>query len=279
MLYRELPPRPELGCHINCFWMIRAPRPGTLRDRTFPDGCQELVFNLDTRVLRDDGRGFTRNPPAELVGQMTRPYDLRTSGRQLFFGVKFFPHSFSLFTRESVHDLRDQSIDLCTLLGSGFARTCDSVFERADFAHFVSAMESYFLHALGKADTAHKSYRAVDSAVRALFSPAPPSLRALCVQLGVSERYLQLAFRHRTGLAPKQLLKMIRFQKSFQYLRDRRLSLTEVAQLAGYYDHAHFTHDFRTLAGLSPSHYLRMETPLNQFFLAQDSRAYLCSMR
>jgi AraC-like DNA-binding protein len=72
---------------------------------------------------------------------------------------------------------------------------------------------------------------------------------------------------------------MLRFQKTFQYLHDARISLSDVAQRCGYYDHAHFVHDFRSLAGVSPSQYMKMDTPLNGFFLSAASRAYLCNYR
>lgn len=277
--YREQTPRTELRPYINCFWEIDAARAGTLRDRTLPDGCQEIIFNVETRVLRDDGRGPCANPAAELVGQMTRPYEVFTRGQQRYFGIKFYPHSFSPFTRESIDDLRDQSIDLCALFGGDFERIVEGVFERPQFHQFVRQMEGFLLHRLPSPTAHRRGYRLVERAVRALFTPAPPTIDGLCAQLDVSDRHLQSQFRRHTGLTPKQLAKMIRFQKSFQYMGDPRLSLTEVAQQCGYYDHAHFDRDFKSLSGVSPSQYRSMDKPLTGFFLTEESRAYLCNLR
>jgi len=279
MNYREQAPRAELRPYINCFWAIDSARPATVCDRTLPDGCQEIIFNLETRVLRDDGRGFSANPPVELVGQMTRPYQVFTQGRQRYFGIKFYPHSFSPFTRESIDELRDQSIDLLLLFGGDFERIVDGVFERPLFSRFVRQMEDFLLHRLPSPPAQGRGYRLVERAVRALFTPEPPTIDRLCTELDVSDRHLQSQFRRHTGLTPKQLARMIRFQKSFQYLGNPRLSLTEVAQHCGYYDHAHFTHAFKSLAGISPSQYLAMDNPLTGFFLAEESRAYLCNLR
>ncbi|MGL6161154.1 DUF6597 domain-containing transcriptional factor [Microbulbifer sp.] len=279
MHYREQAPRAKLRPYINCFWAIDSAEAVTVRDRTLPDGCQEIIFNLDARVLRDDGRGFSANPAVELVGQMTRPYEVLTRGRQRYFGIKFYPHSFSPFTREPICDLRDQSIDLRALFGGEFERIIDGVFGKPEFESFVRLMENHLLRQLQSAGTHARGYRLVERAVRALFLPEPPAIKALCAELGVSDRHLQSRFRRHTGLSPKQLTKMIRFQKSFQYLADPRLSLTEVAQHCGYYDHAHFAHDFKSLAGLSPSQYLCTDRPLTGFFLAAESRAYLCNLR
>jgi AraC-like DNA-binding protein len=281
MLYREQIPRPELRPYINCFWMIRSPGPVAIGDRTLPDGCQEIVFNVNTRVLRRDcGGEFTLNPAAELVGQMTRPYEILTRGSQLFFGIKFLPHSFSLFTRESIHNLRDQSIDLRDLFSPGFDEIIDRVFERPEFERFIALMEACLLRKLQLTNALDRGYRLVDRAVRALFSAGGPLLiDELCANLGVSDRYLQQMFKQRIGLGPKQLLKMIRFQRTLQYLTASNISLTELAHRSGYCDHAHFTRDFRSLAGVSPSEYRQLDTPLTGFFLTENSRAYLCNLQ
>lgn len=261
--------------------MIRSPRPLTVRDRTFPDGCQEIVFNLDTTVLRSDNGGtWSANPAVELIGQMTRPYDIITRGSHCLFGVKFYPHSFSAFTRESTHDLKDQSIELQYLMQPAFGHAAEAVLARPAFEHFVALMEDYFLQHLAAGDPPARSYRVVDAAVRFLLQHKEQArLDELPRRLGVSNRCLQLAFKQHVGLSPKQLLKMIRFQTTFRHLHDARLSLTDVAHRCGYYDHAHFVHEFKSLSGLTPSAYRRIDTPLNGFFLDETSRAYLCNYK
>lgn len=250
-----------------------------MRDRTLPDGCQEIIFNVDTDVLRNNGKGYFANPPVELVGQMTRPYDIITQGKQTFFGIKFYPHSFSLFTRQSIHDLRDQSIDARELLPAGFSRAVDQVLARPEFQYFVRVMEQYFRQALLGLDTFNRTYWLVDRSVRQIFLGNASSIESLAKHLNVSERYLQLAFKTHVGLSPKQLWKMIRFQRVFQYLDDPGTPLADLALACDYYDQAHFTHSFKSLAGISPGEYRAMATPLNRHFLDKTSHAYLCNYR
>lgn len=279
MIYREILSDKMLRSCINCFWMIHAPESGTLHDRTLPDGCQEIIFNVDTDVLRDDGKGYFANPPVELVGQMTRPYDIITQGKQTFFGIKFYPHSFSLFTQQSIHDLRDQSIDARELLPGEFSWAVDQVLTRPEFPYFVRVMERYFRQALLGLDTFNRPYWLVDQSVRHIFLGKASSVEGLAKHLNVSERYLQLVFKTHIGLSPKQLWKMIRFQRVFQYLDDPRTPLADLALACDYYDQAHFTHSFKSLAGISPGEYRAMATPLNRHFLDKTSHAYLCNYR
>lgn len=276
MVYEEIAPSIQLKPYINCFWMIHSPEQVDIMDRTFPDGCQEIIFNLDTQVRRDDGQGFFDNPDVELVGQMTRPYNIVTQGRQTFFGVKFFPHSFSAFTHESINDLKDQSIDAHLLLGREFRYVIEHLHNVPSLKNFAHAMEAFLARRLSTERM--RTYQLVERAVQHLFSASHSgNIDSLAHWLGVSDRYLQQTFKQHVGLTPKQLWKMIRFQRSFRYLSGGHESITDVAYRCGYYDHAHFTHDFKSLAGMTPSQYQRTTLPLNQFFLAPGNRTYLCN--
>lgn len=280
MHYVERTPSAPLKPFINCFWMIHADRPGSFRDRTYPDGCQELVFSIDSTVERSDdgGKHYSVNPPVELIGQMTRPYDIVTHGRQMYFGVKFFPHSFSAFTDLAVHELRDQSISPREVLRSDIVESVTQVFTQPSFERFVIEMERYFTEALSRHAPLSRSYLAVHHAVKVLLqNRGAVRLDTLPDDLGMSRRYVLNAFRQHVGLSPKQLASMLRFQSTFQYLHKLDEPLTNVALDCGYYDHAHFAHDFRRFSGESPSSYRATDNPLNRFFLNETSQAYLCN--
>ncbi|MDH7452192.1 helix-turn-helix domain-containing protein [Luteimonas composti] len=276
--YRELPPGPRLQPHVACYWALRAPAPLSLRDRTFPDGCQELIFNIGTRVLRsDDGRAYARNPDAELVGQMTRPYDVLAEGEQLYFGVKFLPHGFAVFCREPVDSLRDQSIDLRLLFGPAFGAVHERIATARRLSVFVDEMEAWLDSRLCERRAASAAYRAVDRVVAALLArPDGSGLHAACADPGIGPRRLQGAFRELVGLSPRQLRGMLRFQSCFRGLQ-AGMPPAQLALACGYYDQAHFNREFRHYAGMSPGAWKRAGAPLNRFFLDADSRAWLCN--
>lgn len=276
--YRELPPGPRLRPFVACYWALRARAPLRLRDRTFPDGCQELIFNIGTRVLRsDDGRSWSRNPDAELVGQMTRPYDVLAEGEQLYFGVKFLPHGFAVFSREPVDSLRDQSIDLRLLFGTDFAAVHERIATARRLSVFAAEVEAWLGARLCERRAASSAYRAVDHVVRALLArPDGSGLQEACADLGIGPRRLQGAFREMAGLSPRQLRGMLRFQSCFRGLQ-AGMPHAQLALASGYYDQAHFNREFRHYAGMSPGAWKRAGAPLNRFFLDEGSRAWLCN--
>ena len=83
------------------------------------------------------------------------------------------------------------------------------------------------------------------------------SVTALRTDLSLSERQLERTFRQHTGLTPRQFVRLVRFRQVVHLLHQPALLLTDVAYRAGYYDQAHFVHDFKALAGLTPGDYRR----------------------
>ena len=59
------------------------------------------------------------------------------------------------------------------------------------------------------------------------------------------------------GLSPKWLLQRRRLHDAVEALKAGAGTLAEVAADLGYADQAHFTHDFRTVTGMTPGEYLK----------------------
>ena len=75
-------------------------------------------------------------------------------------------------------------------------------------------------------------------------------------ELGCSRRHLTQRFGAELGLPPKALARVLRFQRAVSMLRAGG-ELADVAYSCGYYDQPHFNRDFRALAGVTPSEFLR----------------------
>lgn len=74
---------------------------------------------------------------------------------------------------------------------------------------------------------------------------------------GLSQSYFSHAFKASTGLPPHQWQMKARIERVKILLRNRDLSLTEIAAETGFSDPAHFTRMFRRQAGMSPSAWRR----------------------
>jgi AraC-like DNA-binding protein len=82
-----------------------------------------------------------------------------------------------------------------------------------------------------------------------------PSAKYLKEASGFSHQYLNRLLLDEIGVTLKQYERIERFQKAWQLLSlyPQSLRLLDAAVDAGYYDQAHFNHEFRTITGRSPS--------------------------
>ncbi|HEY2057236.1 MAG TPA: AraC family transcriptional regulator [Amycolatopsis sp.] len=83
----------------------------------------------------------------------------------------------------------------------------------------------------------------------------------LAGEVGWSRRHFGELFRAETGLAPKQVSRVLRFERAGQLLRGGLRDLADVAVEAGFYDQAHFSNEWRALAGCSPRTWIAEELP------------------
>ncbi len=83
-----------------------------------------------------------------------------------------------------------------------------------------------------------------------------PSTRIawLADEIGWSRSHLVDRFRREVGLSPKRFARVARFRSAFDRLATAT-SLATVAAECGYADQSHLTHEFREMAGETPSSY------------------------
>ena len=98
------------------------------------------------------------------------------------------------------------------------------------------------------------------------------SVEAAVQQSGISHRQFIAQFRRAVGLAPKAYLRVLRFQRALQSLRQGKvISLVSLAAEAGYSDQAHFNRDFMEFTGVTPTTYQRL-SPCESNHLPVDQR-------
>jgi AraC-like DNA-binding protein len=88
--------------------------------------------------------------------------------------------------------------------------------------------------------------------------PANLSVGSVAREVGVSYKWLYRKFVDDLGLTPKAYLRIIRFDRACYMLdRYRDINETDIAHQCGYYDQAHFIHEFKKIMKMSPREYLR----------------------
>jgi AraC-like DNA-binding protein len=241
MDFRHHRPGPPLAEFVELLWLCDVdPQPWT-QERLLPGGSVELVVDVASGARK-----------AVVSGPHSRFFLLDTSERRCLAGVHFKAGGAFAFLAPPLHELVDAVVPLDALWG-GVAgelreRLGDADTDRERFA----IMESILL-AQGR-NRLHR-HPAVAFALRE-FSRVPcvRSVAQVAGQVGLSQRRFTQCFTHEVGLTPKLFCRVRRFQAAIRQVH--RTGCTDWSALAvdcGYFDQAHFIHDFQTFSGLTPS--------------------------
>jgi AraC-like DNA-binding protein len=103
-----------------------------------------------------------------------------------------------------------------------------------------------------------RGQRIANAALHALTSSArvrPGGV--IATELGISERTLQRALRSTLGIGPNDVARRIRLQEVVRQLSLPEADTARTAAELGYVDQAHLINEFRSVAGITPGHYVR----------------------
>jgi AraC-like DNA-binding protein len=251
--YQQAHPGERLSRHVECFWTLEGvPGAGEAPQCILPDGSMELVFHYGDPFRRFlPGGGSEIQPRTLVAGQLLGEVRLQPTGWAGCFGIRFRPGGAWPFLACPVDELTGSILDLSLLQGREARELAQRITEAPDWPSRCEAARRWLLERLSPAP----QDRAVEYAVQAIqASHGTVSVSALAGGLGLSRRSLERRFRRRVGLLPKQLARVLRFQRALQL----RAVATPggwpaIALECGYYDQAHLIRDFRQFSGQTPA--------------------------
>lgn len=89
----------------------------------------------------------------------------------------------------------------------------------------------------------------------------PLRVSDLAALVNVSPAHFSVLFRLATGSSPRDYLHLLRLHRACRLLCESRMSLKEIAARLGYQDPFHFSRQFKSLQGISPSRYRNQGAP------------------
>jgi AraC-like DNA-binding protein len=269
MQYREITPEDKLKPFIKCFYLFQSNSDAEFEDVVFPSGFTEMIFNLGQGAwAAPAGNKYQQTPKIEFWGQVTNPMQIKSKGEQLMLGVRFFPHSAGYFLREKMGQFNNTVSDLSDILGPSVKALHAQLLETDDLIRRIELIEAYLLQKLSKDRKLNLRMEEIGDILYSINKHySENSIGVIASQHGITTRYLHKLVYEHTGLSPKSLNKISRFQLSLRLLSKNEMSLTSIAYDCGYFDQSHFIRDFRSFTGVTPSAYLDNKFSINQIFL------------
>ncbi len=255
MNYREIVPVPALQPYIKFIWLMDGldANPNAVPERIFPDGCMELIFNLQKPLARIDGNILIQQPTSFVFGQLTNAMHLLATHHYSVIAVRFMPFGLSAFTQIPSHELKGIEVGLENLWGAEGKELEDQVNTLAT-NDAISAIQNFFVARLKKQTHSLASISNIAGLMEA--QGGNQTVKHWADYANLSERQFNRRFNNVIGISPKEYIKIIRFNKVLNLFDDNNTeNLSSLAHHCGYYDQAHFIKDFKEYTGTTPTDY------------------------
>lgn len=204
--------------------------------RVVPDACTDIIWN---------GHRLT------VAGPDTIPMPTPLAAGECFVAIRFAPGCGPRLIGAPGTALRNARVELEELWGDRAKALADALACTDDVAAARRLLEAAVRQQLLAAE--RPDALALETARRLQSAPEAPSVAKLAGDLGITERQLLRRANFAFGYGPKQLARILRFQRFMRALRRTPTeSLALLALELGYVDQAHLTHEISELSGFTP---------------------------
>ncbi len=228
-----------------------------------PTGEPCVIFNLMDDPIRiydtENIERYSSFGRSVFSGARSEGFVIDTMQQERVFGIAFQPGGAFPFFALPASETTNSSIALDCL----WAMAAGEIREKLLAAHGPEQMFAVAQRELLRRATRPLGLHPAVAFARREFCRAPQisSIARIVEKTGFSSRRFIQLFHGEIGLTPKAFCRVRRFQRALQSVHGtKEAAWTEVALDCGYYDQAHFNHDFRAFSGLTPSDYLKRAT-------------------
>jgi AraC-like DNA-binding protein len=268
VIYREFLPSPRLRSIVDRLWLLEGSPESIAADPIPPDGHTEIIVHAGEPFAHREGDSRWRAQERVLLaGQATKAVHVAPRGYARLVGARLRPDGAHALFGQSQREIVDRIADLRDVDPRLARRLCDDVTGREDGEQMIDALDRALQAAAPDVTGPCVARRAVNIASG---NHGLVRVADLARSVGVSTRQLERVFHERVGLAPKLFLRILRFQHVLRTLRGGTPATrwADVAVANGFYDQAHFNHDFQAFVGESPSAFHVTEESLAAVFSA-----------
>jgi AraC-like DNA-binding protein len=192
------------------------------------------------------------------MGVWTRRFLFEYPTRVRLVGVHFKPWGMSPFVDMPATELRDRWVPVDAVWQRSLDRIRNQLGDLASPAETLRVLEEELRSRLAEAFSGGLDLvRHTGGRLEAVHGAVP--VGALADAAGVSGTHLATLFKSHVGVTPKRVARIYRFARLILSVDARRaVDWSRLAPKAGYFDHAHFSREFKDFTGHTPTEYLAL---------------------
>jgi AraC-like DNA-binding protein len=255
------PPAP-LSWFVKCFWYWEGAPQTHAKEQLMPNGEMAIIFNLRDDPMRiykpQDLNRCETFGLAAISGPRTRPFVIDTAQEDRVFGIEFAPGGSFPFFRAPASEFSDTEVSLECLWRGSVNEIRERLLACPDMDSMFTLTQRILMRHLVRPLELHPG---VAFALHRFCARPQTTVASVLDRIGLSHRRFVELFHDQVGLTPKSFSRVQRFQRVLRTVhRASNIDWTGVALDCGYYDQAHFIHDFQEFSGFTPTFYAARAT-------------------
>ncbi|MFC4311289.1 helix-turn-helix domain-containing protein [Steroidobacter flavus] len=247
-------PAPPLDVAIDCIWLSQRREHFASLEHMLPSGKAQLVIPLHDSVIQWAApeskalwHGWTRGV---IHGPQSRYYLAGPKPPGVVVGASFRVGMAAEILGVPLDELRDRHVSIEELWGYRGLELHERLAAIREPMAVCRALEAELIARIRRPLLIHP---AIAYALHA--SSVSARVDEIQQRTGYSPRHFIDLFHSTVGLTPKHFYRVQRFSNALTRLARGDARLADVASATGYADQAHFSREFRELAGVAPSAY------------------------
>jgi len=266
MLFHHIEPKLLLKNYIEKMWVFKSSGKMPTDDMKLvvPNGNIKLTVSYKNGIVAEvDGKPFYSNEhDITLTGLIDVPVilDADKDVATETIGIEFNPKGAYRFFSLSFNDIQNRIYSLSDIFGNAAKQLTEQINNTISLQQKIDLIQNFLLKQL----SLHNEDSIFDYCIeKILTSRGSVTVKELESKTGYSSRWLNMKFKDKLGVSPKNLSSIVRFNQYYQSFilgSEESLFKNDFHQL--YYDQSHLIKDFKRFTGLPPT---KLEKHINGF--------------
>ncbi len=272
----EIAPLPFLAPFVHCYAYREFETKGKDIIKPWHASHQSnIIFFLKTLPVKltdpVTGKVLKTGKSCDVVGISTKCNgEMTFNGSYSFFQIIFKPNGFHKIFNKSAVELMDRIVWSEDIFNGDIKLLHEQFYDAGDFSVMAALANSWLLGYLNKQRRVNYKDRITSVVNLITANPGLMNIDSLAAYACMSARNFERVFHYETGMSPKQLCCIARFNSALELkLKYPLMKWTSIAHHLGYFDQMHLIKDFKKFCGEAPSSLLSHSSLFKERYMSR----------
>jgi AraC-like DNA-binding protein len=229
---------------------------------TAPNGIVGVSIILSGKAEIFIGKEWQRIPVVSVYGLIKKPDFIRISPNFREIAIGFKPYFLQLLLQQNMADvIQTKNLDARDVF-KGIDALINKVYGAHSDVQILEAIEAF----IAKQFNAQKIDLRLLEAMKLIYEDGLTNVAHIGEKINLSTTSVRNLFNKGMGRPPKELISILRMNKILKSRPNPAMSLTDLCYQHGYFDQAHFIHEFKEVLGMTPSQYFNNQSLAFDFY-------------